>query len=628
MSTTMAEPQLESTIAPVHVPRPFTRRSWILLACMVLVAAWYAGQYLRFGWFPHDEGAFALTAEHVLHGEVPHRDFDEIYTGGLSYVNAGAMRLFGENMVAMRYPIYAVFLAWVAAVFLLARRFLSDVGAALLALLLIAISYPNYTAAAPSWYNLFLATFGILALFRFMEGGRLRWIFICGVLGGLSFLIKVSGLYFVAAALCFLLFREQEEDAAETSTRVRLLPFVILALGVVFVLQVWKTIAWHIHPRFIFHFIVPSALIIATLVQREFKGHFISELRRLRRLVQLTSVLLAGTLLPVALYLVPYIRSGALHSFLSGVFVLPIRRAWFAAYPPEGFDNLLASGALVALLVYGVTTRWGSEPRWLRNGLRAFVIFALVAAYQLHPAYHILWSAVTLLVPLSVFAVVLWFDRLDADSVQRQRLFLLTACLGICGLIRFPFASPIYLLYVLPLVPLVWIAMAATRPQWSRLVFGMAGILYGLFFFVCVTPSFITNMGIRYKPLIVERWDDARVGGLRVPAEDRKIYEQIVQLVAQHSHSDYIYAAPDCPQIYFLTNKRQPDRVMFDFFDEDRTAHRERILSALDEHKVDVAVILNRPAFSYPLEPRLRAELIWRYPEMVQVGDFEVRWAW
>jgi hypothetical protein len=241
--------------------------------------------------------------------------------------------------------------------------------------------------------------------------------------------------------------------------------------------------------------------------------------------------------------------------------------------------------------------------------------------------YHVIWSSLTLLVPLTVLAVVLWFDRVEMTVLQRQRVFLLAACVAICGLVRFPFASPIYLLYILPLVPLVWIGLAASRPLWSRSVLGLVAITYIAFFAVRVTPSFITNIGIRYHPMTMETLNLPRVGGLRVPAKEKTEYEQITQLIAQHSHGDYIYAAPDCPQIYFLADKKQPERMMFDFFDEDRNKHRERILAALDQHRVDVAVILNKPAFSLPVDLRLRAELISRYPEIQQVGDFEVRWA-
>ena len=43
-------------------------------------------------------------------------------------------------------------------------------------------------------------------------------------------------------------------------------------------------------------------------------------------LARLLVPFLLGVALPIALFLVPYARSGALGAFLNGVFVLPMRR--------------------------------------------------------------------------------------------------------------------------------------------------------------------------------------------------------------------------------------------------------------------------------------------------------------
>ncbi len=77
-------------------------------------------------------------------------------------------------------------------------------------LLAVAWGYPNYAAAMPSWYNLFLATFGTAALFRYIEVEKAKWLLAAGFLGGCSFLAKISGLFFISAAFLFLVFRWQE----------------------------------------------------------------------------------------------------------------------------------------------------------------------------------------------------------------------------------------------------------------------------------------------------------------------------------------------------------------------------------------------------------------------------------
>jgi hypothetical protein len=64
----------------------------------MLVAVWaisglYVANGMLRGWVPHDEGRLGQSAERILVGELPHRDFDDPYTGGLSYlrVRAGAL---------------------------------------------------------------------------------------------------------------------------------------------------------------------------------------------------------------------------------------------------------------------------------------------------------------------------------------------------------------------------------------------------------------------------------------------------------------------------------------------------------------------------------------------------------
>src|SRR5262245_46811190 len=61
-------------------------RHQIALAVVWLVAFLYLVSVLDHKWIPHDDGALAQAAERVLHGELPQRDFADIYTGGLSYL--------------------------------------------------------------------------------------------------------------------------------------------------------------------------------------------------------------------------------------------------------------------------------------------------------------------------------------------------------------------------------------------------------------------------------------------------------------------------------------------------------------------------------------------------------------
>ena len=99
--------------------------------CIVFaLAVAYAGAYLKSGWIPGDDGILATSAVRVMNGQLPHRDYVENYTGGLSCINAMAFRAFGVNLVSMRIAVFCCFIAWVPVVFYLASRFAPPWGAA------------------------------------------------------------------------------------------------------------------------------------------------------------------------------------------------------------------------------------------------------------------------------------------------------------------------------------------------------------------------------------------------------------------------------------------------------------------------------------------------------------------
>jgi hypothetical protein len=114
---------------PPHID-PTARWSTGLFLLVWLLSALYLGANLNRGWVDHDEGTLGQSAERVLNGELPHRDFDDPYTGGLAYIDAHIFRLFGINLLSLRLLLFGVFLAWVPAVYAIAREFLTPLPAA------------------------------------------------------------------------------------------------------------------------------------------------------------------------------------------------------------------------------------------------------------------------------------------------------------------------------------------------------------------------------------------------------------------------------------------------------------------------------------------------------------------
>src|SRR5688572_14071585 len=171
-----------------------TDRRW--LAATWLLAVGYFAFRFDARWYPWDEGTLSQSAWRVLGGELPHRDFDEMYTGLLSYLHAGAMAVFGESMRATRFTLLVGVAAWVPAVWLLARRFATPSVASVAAFAAVTLGPAVYPVAMPTWFVLFLATWGVWFLLR---GGR--WLALAGLCAGLATLFKIVGLYVLAAYL-------------------------------------------------------------------------------------------------------------------------------------------------------------------------------------------------------------------------------------------------------------------------------------------------------------------------------------------------------------------------------------------------------------------------------------------
>jgi hypothetical protein len=121
-------------------------------------------------------------------------------------------------------------------------------------------------------------------------------------------------------------------------------------------------------------------------------------------------------------------------------------------------------------------------------------------------------------------------------------------------------------------------------------------------------------------PLLPER------AGLSVTADQARLYAVLDRLIREHgASSNYIYAGPDSPELYFLSRKSSPLRTMYEFFDTSGDLP-EKILRAVQEKGVGVVVINQRPEFSPPLDPTLQAALRHLFPYSAQVGQFRVSW--
>src|SRR6266436_4345911 len=252
----------------IRKPRMLERSATTRWSTLIFLIVWlssvaYMACNLNRGWAPEDEGILGQAAERVLHGEMPHRDFNDPYTGGLSYLDAAAFRILGTNLISLRIVLLAFFILWVPAIFAAAREFSGPYASAAVALAAVAWSVPNYSAAMPSWFCLFFATFGTLALLKYIRKPRIELLILAGLCGGLSILIKTPGLYFVAGALLFFVYPEQSLAQMGGPSNERCYAyfcFVVVSLAL-FITAICKLVLTTDGWGEFFHFVYPGAAI-------------------------------------------------------------------------------------------------------------------------------------------------------------------------------------------------------------------------------------------------------------------------------------------------------------------------------------------------------------------------------
>ena len=608
-----------------------------LLTVWAIAAALLVSRIDR-GWVPHDEGTIAHTAERVLAGELPHRDFEDPYTGGLAYVNAGAMRMFGVNLRSPRVLLVAAFLLCIPAFYYSATRFASPVAAGATTLLAAFWSLPNYVAAMPSWYNLIFAVFGGAALLRFVDTSHRRWLFVAGVCGGLSFLMKLIGLFYIAGVLLFLVLREQESvepatgnatDGASASSGDSVYRVVVLVGLLVFALALGMLVTRTPGIDFPLNFLVPAAALVAALAwneQRVSRGQY-SSTSRFRALARVVLPFGVGVVIPVAAFLVPYILSGAVGDLVQGVFMAPTARLEHVALAPLPWANASPVLAIVGLLV---VARRADKRASMLLGLAVAIVgtYAVWRAATTPDTYRALLYAVVPLPVLTVVAVAAIVGRAgNRPSLRRQRLMIVGGGLAMFSLVQFPYAAPIYFCFVTPLLALAALAVISELELRSLAVPAALAATFVAFAATRVNPGFLYAMGSFYMPYTsLTPLTMPRAGGLRVPLRSSQEYGQLVDAVRRHDNRTdaYIYVAPVAPEVYFLSGLRNPTNTLNGFSGDD--ARTDRVLGVLRNKDVRVIALNSRPEYTSPVTGDLRAALEREYPRAEGVGRFEVRW--
>jgi hypothetical protein len=579
------------------------RGPWLPLAAWVAAVVVVATLINRF-WIPLDDGTLAQSAERVLSGELPHRDFHDPYTGLNALLGALAFRLFGVNLLSLRVPLVVGFALWLPAVWLLARRLGSRRAAFAATCLAATMSVLAYPAAMPTWFALFAVTWGVWFLGRFVGGSGRAWLLAAGIAAGVAVLFKVVGLYFMAATLLTLAWRRC------TLGRV---PFLVVAGGCgLFLLLLGAMVFRSPDLSAAYHFVLPalalclSLTVVASRQAREAP-------QQIGALIADGSILLLGALLPITLFLVPYATGGAVAAWLEGVFLLPGQRFAAASSRPGGAWSLVPG--VVAVLVWAAGGRLGSRGQKYA-AMALLALFAAGLAMDDHLDGIVtgaLWYALRGWVP----ALTCWgawlMSRRGAPHDPVAFAVLSTAALW--GLVQFPYTAPAYFFYVAPLGVLATLAVATASPRRAAPVLGVLAAIAGY-----LGAGYAAGVSMSGTTAL-----DLQRGGIRVSARDAELYRDLVGEVRRHLGEGTLWAGPDAPEVYYLAGVPNPTPTLYEFLGPEAES-REVTVPPYASPDIRVVVVNTRPLFSEALSADAMEILSLALPASRSFGPYQVRW--
>lgn len=601
----------------------------LVLGCALTLAYLAVRPHLYVSWTPSDDGVLAQGADRVLRGELPHRDFVALWSGGLDYLNAAAFRVLGERLTTLRTVVAAAWLAGLAAMFAVARRILPAWPAGLLTVCAALWTLPLSPHPLPSWYTLALGLCGAAAVVEWTHSRRRRWLAVAGVAAGASIAVKIVGLYFVAAVFLFFVWQVQDDLPATSkgSSRTRAYAWTITA-GLVGFLGLVGALWWNERAvNSAVHFVVPACLLVGVLLWREWRLPALAGGARFAALFGLVLPFVLGAALATAPWLWPYVRAHALGDLARGLFVTPRLRLIAATYPLPGLRSAAVSAAPFIVLLAGAPFVRRPLRRIDRIALVLVVAGALAFSFAGSPVVLVTWYGLRLMTPVCAALAAWWLvappPGMEIPKERAALVFFLTAAAVTGSLIQIPFALYTYFLYFIPLLALALAALLTAGPAMPREV--PAALLAFVLLFgwrnpASLAPPPANEARDALAPLALAR------GGIIVSRDDSTLYAQLMAAIRQHADGEWLYVWHDAPQLYFLAGMRNPTRTLFEAFDDAEERSPGSLTATLQRHDVRLVVLTDSAGAYRPMDPAFRAWLVTEYPESAWVRRFELRW--
>lgn len=585
-----------------HAPKDsWPRAAFIALATSFGVAITWAS-HRRF-WFAHDEGTLGQAALRVLEGSVPHRDFSHPYTGADALLHALWFKSFGVSLGSIRTGLAIVVSIWLVGMALWVRSRTTSRWAAVGLVAMAVFGPAMYPAAIPSWYvTMFVC--GAVALLSMGDQIPSRPALVgAGVLLGIAAGFKVTALYALGGAVLWIIGR-----GAPGVERGRLWALVFVCAAALGILRVLGDTAGAREWVFVGGPAMVAVLWAGAHELRRVRGGGAGlELGSIEPLCFLGIGFALG-LAPVAIWLA---TTDSLIPFLESLTDVGAARSAFAHFSPPRVHVLWTGLPLLLLAIASYRSRL---PHVVTIVLALLLLFELTwSDARWHQG---VWYSLRSAVPLGLALAAGVGMRRGAHTWMPLGLVVL----AMMGLSQFPFASPIYFVYLVPLAVVGCLGLPTPSLAGQRtLGIVTAGVaLIGAVQVVPTTPNAIGLARITQAPL--EPLPGSR-GGVFVSSEAAAQFGQLQGLLSDSVPPGVIWAGPDSPEVAFLTARRDANPHPFSFL-----ATAGRAEEGIFGPDVVAVVVRPRPPFSPPLSRSTLRQIEARFHHRAVVGPFVVYW--
>lgn len=521
------------------------------VAAFVLVFATYT-----IGWWPKDDGVFAHMAERVLSGAVYGVDIQDFHGGYQTFLNAFLFKVFGADMVVLRYPFLLLCAAqsFLVAYMLRSKGFwFSFIGG----LSMTTLSFLLFPNASPNWYALF---FTILSIFILTEWGWRPYPLIAtGLVWGMCLMFRhPSAIFLLMGIVAYGVHQQQVAVPPSFKSRLNVHHAVLVALaaGVL----IYSSMVFELFAFLLFG--LPALAFTVLLFSRRYQGF----------LQLLIDALYFGVgamtaVSPMVIYQIKYGNLFAWFktSFFGGLNIADLEFFGNFLFIHWFEKNLLpeASLSLVIILIWYFVFR----------NLVAFAMLGYVLRYWYHKPSQLLPAAV----PIAFFY----------------------------SLVSFYFQIEFYFFVGFPILVLALLMLYENKDKLVTLIFLMCLVNLQIVAVYWSSPSV-------YRAKFPEKYVTSELSNvsLEVPIGEHDRYLSAVTITEKYSApGDSMYVFPFNPEYYFLTKRNNPLTVLGSSFESVDREGYERLREQLFDVKPKLIIFATQNMYASEYDWRLYEDL-------------------